>query len=82
MIRCDMLLLMLIGLVASYDAACVRSLIEQIRRLSLSDNDKRLQKAVIMRLQKLLEQYDADQADSIDARQLSLDNYDSKVHSE
>ena len=66
-------------LVASYDAACVRSLIEQIRRLSLSDNDKRLQKAVIMRLQKLLEQYDADQADSIDARQLSLDNYDSKV---
>ena len=32
-----------------------------------------------MRLQKLLEQYDADQADSIDARQLSLDNYDSKV---
>ena len=66
-------------LVASYDVACVRSLIEQIRRLSLSDNDKRLQKAVIMRLQKLLEQYDADQADSIDARQLSLDNYDSKV---
>ena len=66
-------------LVASYDAACVCSLIEQVRRLSLSDNDKRLQKAVIMRLQKLLEQYDADQADSIDARQLSLDNYDSKV---
>ena len=66
-------------LVASYDAACVRSLIEQVRRLSLSDNDKRLQKAVIMRLQKLLEQCDAGQAGSIDARQLSLDNYDSKV---
>lgn len=65
-------------LVASYDIACIRSLIGQIERLELTDDDKVLRQVTVAKLQRLTSQDALTSSDNVDAGQLSLDNYSDK----
>lgn len=65
-------------LVASYDIVCIRSLIAQIKRLELTDDDKVLCQVTVAKLQRLTSQDVLTSSDNVDAGQLSLDNYSDK----